>query len=1251
MSRQRRAADARTPRNPDSPDFAEPDPNWSSLTDTGSLKPSDEALDWQRRADQWAQQAESDDHQAVEPANRWSDAASTGRTTFPADGVGWRTETAEWRATGARWRQTTEWRSTTGSHVWRSTTEAWQTGGNSAYPDDAETPMSQPAIASTAWSEESNSDSRPAWQQFADPSNEPEPDRRRSLPAESAQPSWQQPSPRTPAESSPSWQQLVDPPQPQPRDSRPSWQRDAIEGSATWTDLTDQRSAPAPAPADSGTTWLRTENPDDGRHLVREDDRAAWRRDSGGGSPQVGRRRAPEPGSAPSGGTGWSAARPENESWENTDGWARHTDTGGIQLYGDTPAPPSTSWGTGTGFGSRNVNRREDTGRRQLPSAYGDSPAYEVPPATPYEPPPRPPRRDDTASARALPPGGYDETPRQRYAPDDDQPRYADEAQGSRSRRSRRYAEEPDGAPAAGSYAPPEPRAPRRSRPEQRDDSGAFGAVPMPAPQPTSAPRSAVPMPAPRSAVPAPGDTPRNGPPKGRAKYNGGGNDWREQTGSWEAEPDTSSWVRDPDTGQWSRSDDDPRILAWRREAARREAMGEGPRALPAPPPAAMEPEIGPEPRPEPPAAAGWRNRPPAPLPPGPTPRSATPYTEPGYASTSSGSRRDSYETSGGYGVAPASSVPYDQPRDYGSGTSGRDSYDPARDYDSGPTRSVPSRDYDSGPTRSLPDRDPYGSGPARSARGRDSYEAPSRGYDAAPAGPAPYDEPRDYGNEIPGRDPYGYGAAPADQSRGYGGAGSRRGYRDDEPGNAPRSGPAAPYSGQRALPSAPRSAPGYDGPSAPASGIPGGPIGYSGGSAAPRSAPGYSGGAAAPRSAPGYSGGSASPRSAPGYSGGSAAPRSAPGYSGGSAAPRSAPGYSGGSAAPRSAPGYSGGSAAPRSAPGYSGSASAQVSSVPADTSRYSSGAAPSGGLIPLEEPRRSGRRRAEDDEPTRRNAAGPGGYAEPLSPATWQQPGPDSRTNRPGRADDVPSWSSDETEAPPEPDSGAWHLEERRERARGSAMYRDGGGGDWRRDLADQSDLAEGESRRFGTSDYVPFRSSGSAAVTGQSNLSTTSTSLISPIGRDSAPREAATGPAQRAAASWNGPSGAYERRPVTGGYPTGRKSDLLDPDDEEDEQGSGSPLAVVGYTVIWYGVPVVLFIAYMLVVGAGGQGHALGTLAKAAPQFLISLVLSVLVAIGLRFVSQSWKAISVGLAAAVVGGGLATVLTSAITGNSLS
>jgi hypothetical protein len=92
-------------------------------------------------------------------------------------------------------------------------------------------------------------------------------------------------------------------------------------------------------------------------------------------------------------------------------------------------------------------------------------------------------------------------------------------------------------------------------------------------------------------------------------------------------------------------------------------------------------------------------------------------------------------------------------------------------------------------------------------------------------------------------------------------------------------------------------------------------------------------------------------------------------------------------------------------------------------------------------------------------------------------------------------------------------------------------------------------------------------------------------------------------------------------------------------------------VGYTIIWYGVPVVLFGISMLFLNGTQQAHALSTLTDAAPRFGLSLLLSMVVAVGLRWASGSWKAASVGLAAAVMGGGLATVLSSAITGNSLS
>jgi hypothetical protein len=72
--------------------------------------------------------------------------------------------------------------------------------------------------------------------------------------------------------------------------------------------------------------------------------------------------------------------------------------------------------------------------------------------------------------------------------------------------------------------------------------------------------------------------------------------------------------------------------------------------------------------------------------------------------------------------------------------------------------------------------------------------------------------------------------------------------------------------------------------------------------------------------------------------------------------------------------------------------------------------------------------------------------------------------------------------------------------------------------------------------------------------------------------------------------------------------------------------------------------------VVLDPGQRVHAFETLVSGAPQFGLSLLLSLPVAVGLRWVSGTWKAASVGLAAAVMGGGLATVLLSAITDQSL-
>jgi hypothetical protein len=287
-------------------------------------------------------------------------------------------------------------------------------------------------------------------------------------------------------------------------------------------------------------------------------------------------------------------------------------------------------------------------------------------------------------------------------------------------------------------------------------------------------------------------------------------------------------------------------------------------------------------------------------------------------------------------------------------------------------------------------------------------------------------------------------------------------------------------------------------------------------------------------------------------------------------------------------------------------------------------------------------------------------GGGPRREAPEDRERPGPDTPT---------------EVRRPPA-EPGAWQREQA---ARGTASYREGHTEDWRRELAAQTGAmaADGEPQRFGTSDFPPFRppSGGGSAPKGAVRAAGTARRAPAADPReDGRPREELLVGARSGGGdtgSWQGPpdtqwpprgatgyqrsaggvAGPYERRPVsTLPDPSGRRN-LLDEPDEDFEEVTGGPLAAVGYTALWYGVPVVLFVLYMLVLDSTQQLHALSTLAGAAPQFGLSLALSMAVAVGLRWASGSWKAASVGLAAAVMGGGLATVLTSAITGNSLS
>ncbi|MBO4159430.1 hypothetical protein [Micromonospora antibiotica] len=119
---------------------------------------------------------------------------------------------------------------------------------------------------------------------------------------------------------------------------------------------------------------------------------------------------------------------------------------------------------------------------------------------------------------------------------------------------------------------------------------------------------------------------------------------------------------------------------------------------------------------------------------------------------------------------------------------------------------------------------------------------------------------------------------------------------------------------------------------------------------------------------------------------------------------------------------------------------------------------------------------------------------------------------------------------------------------------------------------------------------------------------------------------------------------------------EDDLLDPD-------PGGPLRPLVYTAACYLVPAVLVFLWLLTldgqppagcvtdISGGGceppRAHAFGSLVAGAPRFGLSLLSSLVVAVLLRRVGTTWRPATVALAAAVVGGGLSTVLISAITG----
>ncbi|MFY1653476.1 hypothetical protein ACN27J_21630 [Solwaraspora sp. WMMB762] len=119
----------------------------------------------------------------------------------------------------------------------------------------------------------------------------------------------------------------------------------------------------------------------------------------------------------------------------------------------------------------------------------------------------------------------------------------------------------------------------------------------------------------------------------------------------------------------------------------------------------------------------------------------------------------------------------------------------------------------------------------------------------------------------------------------------------------------------------------------------------------------------------------------------------------------------------------------------------------------------------------------------------------------------------------------------------------------------------------------------------------------------------------------------------------------------------------DDELIDADQGGYLSSLLYTAAWYALPVVAFLIWSLtldgtpattdcVLGVDGdclsaRAQAINSLLAAAPDFAYALMISLVLAVSIRWVSGTWRASSVGLASAVIGGGMSTVLASAITG----
>ncbi|WP_434742197.1 hypothetical protein [Micromonospora sp. SH-82] len=292
---------------------------------------------------------------------------------------------------------------------------------------------------------------------------------------------------------------------------------------------------------------------------------------------------------------------------------------------------------------------------------------------------------------------------------------------------------------------------------------------------------------------------------------------------------------------------------------------------------------------------------------------------------------------------------------------------------------------------------------------------------------------------------------------------------------------------------------------------------------------------------------------------------------------------------------------------------------------------------------------------------------------PDPWEDTGvglaPISDTGAPTSAGGAPVSGSEV------PVSGVWDRDGRPEETGLSGGWSDGdrwsrglGADDGRDDprwtqpstAAPQSPALGYSSSRWQVTGEDPALTGGRGTTGGRVASDHTSPGLRPTTGRTSVGRRSALDDTSLAPVSsvTRSSGAAAKRRTIAapGSWSRRLEDDLLDPD-------PSGPFRPLVYTVACYLVPAFLVVLWLLTldgapppdcvtdITGGGcaspRSQAFGSLGAGTPRFGLALASSLLVAEFLRRVGTTWRAATIALAAAVVGGGLSTVMISVVTG----